>query len=113
MIMRLTYRTIVVFYSLRTSRILSPLPYVVILFSLISGNDEPTLCYQGVTGNRLIRSVCPYYVTILAISVRDIAHVLLSFVSSFIRECFSSETNKLFIDQKNRFDRNDGSDKLV
>ena len=75
MIMRLTYRTIVSFYSLRTSRILSPLPYVAILLPLISGDNEPTLWHQGVTGNRLIRSVCHWYGTIRAISVRDIAHV--------------------------------------
>ena len=113
MIMRLTYRTIVTFYSLRTSRILSPLPYVVILLSLISDNNEPTLWHHGVTGTQLIRSVCPFYGTIRAISVLDIAHVLASSVSSFIRECFSSETNKLFIDKTICFDRNDGSDKLV
>ena len=68
------------------SGILSPLPSVVILVSLILGDDEPTLWHQGVTGARLIRLVCPCYGTIRAISVRDIAHVLASFGSSFIRE---------------------------
>ena len=113
MIINLTYRTIVTFYSLRTSRILSPLPYVVILLSLISGNDEPKMCHHGVTGTRLIRFLCPCYGTICAINVRDIAHVLALLVSSFVRECFSSETNKLFIDKTIRFDRKNWSDKIV
>ena len=86
MIMRFAYRTIVALCSLQTSRILSPLPSVVILLPLISVNDEPTLWNQGVTGTQLIRSVCPCYGTIRAISVLDIAHVLASSVSSFIRE---------------------------
>ena len=73
--MRLKYQTIVAFYSLQLSRILSPLPYVVILLPHISGDDEPTLWHQGVTGTQFIRSVCPCYGTICAISLRDIAHV--------------------------------------
>ena len=114
MITRFTYQTIVAFYSLRTSRILSPLPSVVILLPLISGDDEPTLWHQGVTGNQLIISVCLCYGTIRAISVRHISHVLASSVSSFIRECFSSETNKnRFINNFFCFDGNDGYDKLV
>ena len=76
MIMRLTYQTIVAFYSSRTSRILSLLPPVVILLPLILGDDKPTLWNQGVTGTRLIRSMCPCYGTIRAIIVRYIAHVL-------------------------------------
>ena len=84
--MKLTYRTIVAFYSLRIARMLSPLPYVVILLPLISGDDDPTLWHQGVTGTQLIRLVCPCYGMIHAISVRDIAHVLAFSVYSFIRE---------------------------
>ena len=113
MITRFVYRTIVAFYSLRTSRILSPLPSVVILVPLILGDDEPTLWHQGVTGTLLIRLVCPCYGTIRAIIVRDIAHVLASSGSSLRRECFSSETNKQFNDKTICFDRNIGSDKLV
>ena len=108
MINKLTYKTIVAFYSLKTSRILSPLPYVVILLPLISGGDAPTLWHQGVTGTRFIILVFPCYGKIRAISSRDIAHVLALSVSSFIRQCFLSETNKLFTDKTIRFDRNDG-----
>ena len=104
MIMRFAYQTIVDFCSLRMSQILIPLPYVVILLPLILGGDEPTLWHQGLTGTRLIISVCPCYGMIRAISVIDIAHVLASSVSSFRRECFSSETNKLFVDKTICFD---------
>ena len=86
MIMRLIYQTIVAFYNLRTSLILSQLLYVVLLLPLILVNDEPMLWHQGVTGTRLIISVCPFYGTIRAIIVRDIPHVLASSVSSFIKE---------------------------
>ena len=74
MIIRFVYRTFIVFSSLQTWWILSPLPNVVILVALILGDDEPTIWHQGVTGTRLIILVCPCYGTICAIRLHDMEH---------------------------------------